>query len=39
MTFSSCVLFLKDFTYLFMRDTEGESETQEEGEAGSLWGP
>ena len=31
-------LFLKDFTYLFMRDTEREAETQAEGEAGSLQG-
>ena len=30
--------FLKDFTYLFMRDTEREAETWAEGEAGSLWG-
>ena len=30
-------LFL-GFTYLFMRDTEREAETQAEGEAGSLQG-
>ena len=32
-------LFLKDFIYLFMKDTQKEAETQAEGEAGSLWGP
>ena len=31
-------LFLKDFIYLFMRDTERGAETQAEGEAGSQWG-
>ena len=30
--------FLKDFIYLFMRDTQKEAETYAEGEAGSLWG-
>ena len=30
--------FLKDFIYSLMRDTEGEAETQAEGEAGSLRG-
>ena len=30
---SSFIIF-KDFIYLFMRDTERESETQTEGEAG-----
>ena len=30
--------FLKDFLYLFMRDTEGEAETQAKGEAGSMQG-
>ena len=32
--------FLKDFIYLFMRDTESEreAETQAEGEAGSMQG-
>ena len=30
--------FLKDFIYLFMRDTERGAETQAEGEAGSLRG-
>ena len=30
--------FLKDFIYLFMRDTEREAETQAEGEEGSLRG-
>ena len=30
--------FLKDFIYLFMRDTQREAETQAEGEAGSSWG-
>ena len=34
--------FVLDFIYFFMRDTEREAETQEEGEAGSLqeaqWG-
>ena len=30
--------FLKDFIYLFVRDTEREAETQAEGEAGSLQG-
>ena len=29
--------FLKDFIYLFVRDTEREAETQAEGEGGSLW--
>ena len=28
--------FFKDFIYLFMRDAEGEAETQAEGEAGST---
>ena len=32
-------LFLKDFTYLFMRDTQREAEMQAEGEAGSMQGP
>ena len=32
------LLFFKDFIYLFMRETEGEAETQAEGEAGSLQG-
>ena len=31
-------LFLKDFIYLSMRDTEREAETQAEGEAGSMQG-
>ena len=31
-------IFLKNFIYLLMRDTEREAETQAEGEAGSLWG-
>ena len=31
--------FLKDFIYLFMRDTEKEVETQAEGEAGSIREP
>ena len=30
--------FLKDFIYLFMKDTDREAETQAEGEAGSLKG-
>ena len=30
--------FFKDFIYLFMRDTERESETQAEGGAGSMQG-
>ena len=30
--------FLKDFIYLFMKDTQREAEAQAEGEAGSLWG-
>ena len=30
--------FKKDFTYLFMRDTHREAETQAEGEAGSVQG-
>ena len=30
--------FLKDFIYLFMRDTEREAEIQAEGEAGSMQG-
>ena len=29
-------IFLKDFIYLFMRDTQREAETQAEGEAGSM---
>ena len=32
------IFFLKDFIYLFMRDTQREVETQAEGEAGSLRG-
>ena len=28
--------FLKDFIYLFMRDTEREAETQAEGKVGSM---
>ena len=28
--------FFKEFTYLFMRDTEREAEIQAEGEAGSM---
>ena len=30
--------FLKDFIYLFMRDTEREAETLAEGEVGSMQG-
>ena len=30
--------FLKDFIYVFMKDTEREAETQAEGDAGCLWG-
>ena len=30
--------FLKDFIYLFMRDTGREAEIQAEGEAGSMQG-
>ena len=30
--------FFKDFIYLFMRNREGEAETQAEGEAGSVQG-
>ena len=29
-------IFLKDFIYLFTRDTQREAEAQAEGEAGSL---
>ena len=29
-------LFFKDLIYLFMKDTQKETETQAEGEAGSL---
>ena len=29
-------LILKDFIYIFMRDTAREAETQAEGEAGSM---
>ena len=34
------LLFFKDFSYLFMRDTQREAETQAEaeGEAGSMQG-
>ena len=32
-----CFVF-KDFIYLFLRDTERETETQAEGEAGSMQG-
>uniref|UniRef100_A0A8C0TM34 Gastric triacylglycerol lipase n=1 Tax=Canis lupus familiaris TaxID=9615 RepID=A0A8C0TM34_CANLF len=32
-------LSFRDFTYLFMRDTEREAETQVGGEAGSMQGP
>ena len=36
---SYTVYFLKDFIYLFMRDTERKrDETQAEGEAGSMQG-
>ena len=31
-------ILLKDFIYLFIRDTEREKETYSEGEAGSLQG-
>ena len=31
-------LLIKDFIYLFMRDTEREAETQAMGEAGSMQG-
>ena len=31
-------IFLKDFIYLFIRDTQGEAETQAEGEAGPMQG-
>ena len=31
-------IFFKDFTYLFMRDTQREAETWAEGEAGSSQG-
>ena len=30
--------FIKDFIYLFVRDTEREAETKAEGEAGSIPG-
>ena len=33
-----CFFLFKDFIYLFMRDTEGEAETQADGEAGSMQG-
>ena len=33
--FSPIFLFLKDFVYLFMRDTEIEAEAETKGEAGS----
>ena len=36
--FSLIAFFFKDFIYLFMRDTERETETQAEGEAGSMQG-
>ena len=36
--FEYYVLFLKDFMYLFTRDTQREAETQAEGEAGSMQG-
>ena len=29
-------IFLRDFIYLFMRDTQREAETRAEGEAGSM---
>ena len=32
------IYILKEFIYLFMRDTEREAETQAEGEAGSMQG-
>ena len=32
-------IFLKDFIYLFMGNTEREAETQAEGEAGSMQEP
>ena len=35
---SQVLTFLKDFIYVFMRDTEREAETQAEGEAASLRG-
>ena len=31
-------IYLKDFIYLFMRDTQREAETQAEGEAGLIQG-
>ena len=34
----SLYCYFKDFTYLFMKDTEREAETQAEGEADSLQG-
>ena len=37
-SFILLLLFLKIFTYLFMRDTEREAETQAEREAGSMQG-
>ena len=36
--FTFIFYFFKDFIYLFMRDTQRESETQAEGEVGSLQG-
>ena len=32
------MIFLKDFIYLVMKDTEREAETQAEGEVGSMQG-
>ena len=32
------LIFKINFTYLFIRDTEMEAETQAEGEAGSMQG-
>ena len=39
LSFKRRKFFLKDFIYLFMRDTEREAETQTGGEAGSLQEP
>ena len=40
LTIQLCVslFFIKDFIYLFMRDTQREAEPQAEGEAGSMQG-
>ena len=39
LSITSFIFLIIIFYYLFMRDTERETKTQAEGEAGSLWEP